>query len=43
VDAGLLRTTLREELGAITAAILRKAHALVESGRSIGKTVLTGF
>ncbi|MFG1181934.1 zinc-binding alcohol dehydrogenase family protein [Xanthobacter versatilis] len=43
VDAGLLRTTLREELGAITAANLRKAHALVESGRSIGKAVLVGF
>ncbi|ABS67998.1 Alcohol dehydrogenase. zinc-binding type 1 [Xanthobacter versatilis] len=43
VDAGLLRTSLREELGAITAANLRKAHALVESGRSIGKAVLVGF
>ncbi|MDI4655820.1 zinc-binding alcohol dehydrogenase family protein [Xanthobacter autotrophicus] len=43
VDAGLLRTTLREQLGAITAANLRKAHALVESGRSIGKAVLVGF
>lgn len=43
VDAGLLRTTLCEQIGPITAANLRTAHALVESGRSIGKAVLAGF
>ncbi|KQQ44573.1 hypothetical protein ASF58_20545 [Methylobacterium sp. Leaf125] len=43
VDAGLLRSTLREEMGAITAEALRRAHAAQESGRSIGKTVLAGF
>jgi zinc-binding alcohol dehydrogenase family protein len=43
VDAGVLRTTLREEFGAIDAANLRRAHAAVESGRSIGKAVLSGF
>lgn len=42
VDSGLLRTTLREDLGPISAANLRKAHRLVESGRSIGKAVLSG-
>lgn len=43
VDAGVLRTTCTETLGPIDAATLRRAHALVESGRSIGKTVLAGF
>ncbi|MCK0207109.1 zinc-binding alcohol dehydrogenase family protein [Starkeya koreensis] len=43
VDAGLLRTTLRRNLGTINAANLREAHALLESGRSIGKVVLEGF
>ncbi|QAY76244.1 zinc-binding alcohol dehydrogenase family protein [Sphingosinicella sp. BN140058] len=43
VDAGVLRTTLTETLSPIDAANLKKAHALVESGRAIGKTVLVGF
>ena len=43
VDAGMLRTTLREEFGTIDAANLRRAHAAQESGRSIGKSVLAGF
>ena len=43
VDAGVLRTTLRQVLGKIDAATLRQAHALLESGKSIGKTVLAGF
>jgi zinc-binding alcohol dehydrogenase family protein len=43
VDAGVLRTTMRETLGPLTVASLRRAHALVESGRAIGKTVLEGF
>ena len=43
VDAGVLRTTLREELKPINAANLRRAHALVESGKAIGKVVLSGF
>lgn len=42
-DAGTLRTTLTQNLGTINAANLRKAHALIESGRSIGKVVLEGF
>ncbi len=43
VDAGTLRTTMTQNLGRINAANLRKAHALIESGKSIGKVVLEGF
>ncbi len=43
VGAGTLRTTLGESFGAINAANLRRAHALLESGRAKGKIVLEGF
>ena len=43
LDAGLLKTTLRENFGTINAANLRRAHAAQEGARSIGKTVLEGF
>jgi NADPH2:quinone reductase len=43
VDAGTIRTTLAENLGVINAANLRRAHAMVESGRMRGKVVLEGF
>lgn len=43
VDAGKIRTTLAEVLGPINAANLRKAHALIESGKTRGKLVLSGF
>ena len=43
MDAGHLRTTLATEMGAINAANLRRAHALVESGTAIGKVVLQRF
>jgi len=43
VDARVLRTTLKDELGPINATNLRRAHAVVESGKSIGKLVLNGF
>ena len=43
VDAGVIRTTVAETLGAINAANLKKAHALIESGRARGKLVLEGF
>jgi NADPH:quinone reductase len=43
VDDGLIRTTLGETLGKIDAATLKKAHALLESGRAKGKVVLAGF
>ena len=42
-DNGLLRTTMTTNLGRIDAANLRRAHALLESGRVIGKVVLEGF
>lgn len=43
VDAGIIRTTLGEHFGAINAANLKRAHALLESGKSRGKIVLEGF
>lgn len=43
VDEGVLRTTLSQNFGAINAANLRRAHALIESGRAKGKIVLAGF
>ena len=43
VDSQVLRTTLREDYGPITAANLRRAHAAIESGRGMGKIVLSGF
>lgn len=43
VDAGRLRTTLGEHFGRLDAANLRRAHALLESGRARGKLVLEGY
>ena len=43
VDQGRIRTTLTENLGRIDADNLKRAHALVESGRVRGKVVLEGF
>ncbi|EGK71118.1 MAG: zinc-binding alcohol dehydrogenase family protein [Methyloversatilis sp.] len=43
VDAGRLRSTLGEHYGIINAANLKRAHALLESGRARGKIVLQGF
>jgi zinc-binding alcohol dehydrogenase family protein len=43
VDAGQIRTTMRQNLGSINAANLKRAHALIESGSAIGKLVLAGF
>ncbi|RDJ22329.1 zinc-binding alcohol dehydrogenase family protein [Bosea caraganae] len=43
VDAGKIRTTLSESFGAINAANLKRAHALIESNRAKGKIVLEGF
>ena len=40
VDIGLIRSTAQTNCGAITAANLRRAHALVESGKTLGKVVL---
>jgi NADPH2:quinone reductase len=43
LDAGTIRSTLAERLGAINAENLKRAHALIESGRAKGKVVLEGF
>jgi zinc-binding alcohol dehydrogenase family protein len=43
VDAGRIRTTLAENFGTITAANLKRAHALLESGTARGKIVLQGW
>jgi len=43
VDAGEIRTTLTETVGTINAANLKKAHGMIETGRTKGKVVLTGF
>lgn len=40
VEDGLVRTTLTERMGKISAADLKRAHALIESGRARGKLVL---
>ena len=40
VDAGVLRSTMNTHFEGINAANLRHAHALIESGRNIGKIVL---
>ncbi len=43
IDAGELRTTHTETVGAINAANLREAHRRLESGTTIGKLVLAGW
>ncbi|MGH8455973.1 MAG: zinc-binding alcohol dehydrogenase family protein [Stenotrophobium sp.] len=43
VDGGEIRSTLNAVLGRIDSATLKQAHAMIESGRSIGKLVLEGF
>jgi NADPH:quinone reductase-like Zn-dependent oxidoreductase len=43
VGEGVLHTTLTSRVEGINAANLRRVHADVESGSSIGKTVLVGF
>jgi NADPH:quinone reductase-like Zn-dependent oxidoreductase len=43
VDSGKLRSTHTETLGKINAENLRRAHQLIESGRTVGKITLAGF
>jgi zinc-binding alcohol dehydrogenase family protein len=43
VDAGRIRTTAGAHFGTINAANLLRAHALIESGKAMGKVVLEGF
>ena len=40
IDKGVLKTTMTENFGPLTAENLRKAHAKIESGSMIGKLVL---
>lgn len=43
VEAGLLRTTMTQNLGKINAANLKRAHRMLEEGHVIGKLVLEGW
>lgn len=43
IDSGRLRTTLTERLSPINAENLRKAHASIETGSTIGKIALEGW
>jgi zinc-binding alcohol dehydrogenase family protein len=43
VEKGTIRTTVAENLGAINATNLKRAHAMIESGKTRGKIVLEGF
>lgn len=43
IDAGELRGTLTEKLSPISASTLREAHRRLESGKTIGKLVLSGW
>jgi zinc-binding alcohol dehydrogenase family protein len=43
VDKGVVKTTLDQSFGTINAANLKRAHALLESGKSRGKIVLEGW
>lgn len=43
IDEKLIRTTLGEHYGTITAENIRRAHAMIESGKAKGKIVLAGF
>ncbi len=43
VEAGVLRTTLKDNLGRICAEHLKRAHQRLEGGHAIGKIVLEGF
>lgn len=43
LDAGKIRSTATETLGAICAENLKRAHAILESGKARGKLVLEGF
>lgn len=43
IDQGIIKTTATAHFGRINAKNLKRAHALIESGRSRGKIVLEGF
>ena len=43
VEAGMLKTTLAQNLGRICAANVKRAHKMLEEGHVIGKLVLEGW
>ncbi|MBI2748608.1 MAG: zinc-binding alcohol dehydrogenase family protein [Burkholderiales bacterium] len=43
IESGVLRTTMKMNLGTINAANLKRAHKLLEEGHAVGKLVLEGF
>ena len=43
IDAGVIRSTFGENFGRVNADNLKRAHALLESGKARGKIVLEGF
>ena len=43
VEAGVVAGTMKQNLGAIGAANLRRAHKLIEEGHVVGKIVLEGW
>lgn len=43
VEKGIIQTTFAEHFGRINAENLKRAHALIESGKAKGKIVLEGF
>ena len=43
IDNQVIKTTLGEHYGAITAENLQEAHVQLETGRAVGKIVLEGF
>ncbi|MEO3991120.1 zinc-binding alcohol dehydrogenase family protein [Pseudocitrobacter cyperus] len=43
IDDGVIKTTLGEKLGTISAENIRQAHRQLETGRTMGKLVLEGF
>ncbi|GAE28375.1 zinc-containing alcohol dehydrogenase [Halalkalibacter wakoensis JCM 9140] len=43
IDSNVLKTTVNEVLSPINAENARKAHAMLEEGKTIGKIVLEGF
>lgn len=43
IDMGTLKTTLSKTLSPISAETIRQAHVLLESGRTIGKVVVSGW
>lgn len=43
IDSGRIRTTVSQVLSPITAASMREAHRLIETGKAKGKIVVEGF